>query len=175
MVTTIEVIVNILLHVFILFTILSIIFWCVISNIESKGITGELNKNINDFFDNSDSSTKNILKTFATGSKAELDFLSKLYSKPDELTTNSNSWLFQANILYILILFVIIVVIVLVMVFVCNDTDFPILYILKENIVIFVFVGLVEMWFFLNIGMKYIPTKPSMIVTNVKNDLVADL
>ena len=175
MVTVIETVVNVLLHIFILFLILSTIFWSVISKVEKKSITDELNNNINSYFDNSDLSTKDALKEFATSNKDSLDFLEKLYSKPDETTQISNSWLFQTNILYIIILLVIIVTIVLVIRFVCNIKDFPLLYILRENIVIFMFVGLVEVWFFLNIGMKFIPTKPSSIITNVKNDLIETL
>ena len=107
MVTVIETVVNVLLHIFILFLILSTIFWSVISKVEKKSITDELNNNINSYFDNSDLSTKDALKEFATSNKDSLDFLGKLYSKPDETTQISNSWLFQTNILYIIILLVI--------------------------------------------------------------------
>ena len=173
MVTKTEKLVNILLHVLILFTILSVIFWLVISKVESKGITDELNNNINKYLDTFKDDSD--MKTFSNNFSEPLDVLENMYSDPDEVTESNNAWLFKANILYILILVVIIVSILLTMRYTCGIKDFPILHILKENMVIFLFIGIVEVWFFLNIGMKFIPTKPSMIVNNVKTNLSSKL
>ena len=173
MITKTEKLVNILLHVLILFTILSVIFWLVISKVESKSITDELNNNINNYLDTFNGNES--METFSNDFSEPLSVLENMYSDPDEVTETNNSWLFKTNMLYILILVVIIASILLTMRYTCGITDFPILHILKENMVIFLFIGIVEVWFFLNIGMKFIPTKPSMIVNNVKTNLSSKL
>jgi len=76
---------------------------------------------------------------------------------------------------YIIILLVVLLSILFTIHFIYNTTNFPILQIIKENIVIFLFIGTVEIWFFLNIGTKFIPTKPSTLIENVRKDLIAKL
>jgi hypothetical protein len=47
--------------------------------------------------------------------------------------------------------------------------------ILKENIVLFIFVGITEYIFFTNIAIKYISTKPSLLVNTMINTLKEQL
>ena len=171
MVTNAEIIINILMHVLILFTILSLIFWFVISKIEKQSITEEINNNINSYFDSLPDNDKKTIGTFAKDFNVPLSSLRNIYSKPDETTEVNNSWLLSINILYIFIILIIILVLLVTIRFFCEVKDFPILHILKENIVIFLFIGVVEVWFFMNIGSKFVPTKPSLIVNDVKTDL----
>ena len=173
MTTKTETVVNVLLHVLILFTILTLIFWFVIRKVETQSITDELNNNVNTYLDTFQDSSA--LKKFVKDSSVELEILKKMYSKPDLVTETNNSWLLITNILYFVILFVILISILFTIRFVYNTADFPILHIIKENMVIFLFIGAVEIWFFLNIGTKFIPTKPSMLIENVRKDLIAKL
>jgi len=114
-------------------------------------------------------------KKFATTSKDPLNILDKIYSKPDELTENNNSWLLKTNILYGLIILVIILTLLITLIYVCKINNFPVFEILKENIAVFIGVGVIEVLFFLNIGLKFIPTKPSIIITNTITDLKQNL
>jgi hypothetical protein len=173
MTTKTETVVNVLLHVLILFTILTLIFWFVIRKVEAQSITDELNNNINTYLDHYKDSS--VLQRLVKDNSSELEVLNNMYSKPEPVTEMNNKWLLQTNILYVVILFVILLSILFTIRFVYNTTDFPILQIIKENMVIFLFIGAVEIWFFLNIGTKFIPTKPSMLIENIRKDLIAKL
>jgi len=170
MITNIELIVNILLHVFILFGILSLIFWFVISKLEKYSINNELNNNINNYFNNLKEklspAEKDDASIFLNNNNSLLNSLNNMYSKPDSMNENSNSWLQKTNFLYAFIIFFILVSILLTIKYVCNINNFPLLGIIKENIVLFLGIGIIEVLFFLNIGSKYIPTKPSSILQN---------
>lgn len=179
MITNIELIVNILIHVFILLCILSLIFWLIISKLEKKSINDEINNSIDNYFNNLKlnltDQEKTDAETFLNKNNYILETLYKMYSKPDKLNENNNNWLEKNNFLYSFIIFSILISILMTIKYVSNINNFPILGIIKENIVLFLGIGIIEVLFFINIGSKYIPTKPSAIVqniiTNFKNSL----
>jgi uncharacterized protein involved in cysteine biosynthesis len=175
MVTKTELIVNIILHVLILLSILSLLFWFVITKLEKDNITTEVNDNISDYFDNLkenlNEKDKNEIKNIIKNSNNVLEDLKKLYVKPSENNETTNRWVLYSNLLYILLILGILLTIVLTIRLVCKCNDFPFLHILKENIIIFTFVGMIEVFFFLNIALKFIPTKPSLIINSVLNSL----
>jgi uncharacterized protein involved in cysteine biosynthesis len=175
MVTKTELIVNIILHVLILLSILSLLFWFVITKLEKDNITKEVNNNISDYFDNLkenlNEKDKNDIKNIIKNSNNVLEDLKKLYVKPSENNETTNRWVLYSNLLYILLILGILLTIVLTIRLVCKSNDFPFWHILKENIIIFTFVGMIEVFFFLNIALKFIPTKPSLIINSVLNSL----
>ena len=177
--TKTELIMNILLHFFILFVILTCIFWFVIAKVETTAISKEIKRNINHAFidikKNIKEENKEILKKTIETSKPALNILKNIYSDPDQVVINSNKWLLESNILFCIIIFVIILTMLLTMLFVCKITDFPFLYILKENLILFLLIGCFEIYFFLNVGMKYIPTEPSAIINNFLGDIKNNL
>jgi hypothetical protein len=170
MITRIELIINILLHVFILFGILSLIFWLIICKLEKESINDELNNNINNYFNNLKSNLtpeqRSEASNFLNENNQFLITLNNIYSKPDQLNQNNNNWLKKSNFLYIFILLFVLISILLTIKYVCNINNFPILGIIKENIVLFIGIGIIEVFFFINIGSKYIPSKPSAIIKN---------
>ena len=174
-----ELIMNILLHLFILFIILTCIFWFVITKVEKTAISKEIKRNVNNAFTeirkNIKDENKEILKKSIETANPSLNILKNIYSKPDQMVVNSNKWLLESNILFCIIIFVTIITMLLTIFFVCKMTNFPFLYILKENLVLFLIIGCVEIYFFLSIGMKYIPTKPSAIVNNFLEDIKNNL
>jgi len=179
MTTKSELVINILIHFFILFTILSCIFWILIRKIETKTITNEINKNINKGFtglkekiqNTYSQDNKDNIKKCITENESLLNILNNSYSKPDTLTTDSNSWLFKTNILYIFIIASILITMFLTVIFTCQISNFPFFDILKENLVLFTIIGGIEIYFFLNVAIKYIPTLPSSVIENVILDL----
>lgn len=179
MITNLELIINILLHVFILFCILSLIFWFVISTLEKKSINDEINNNINNYFNNLKSNLsdeeKNDASKFLNNNNKLLAILNNMYSKKDLLNENSNNWLKESDFLYAFIIFFILITILLTIKYSCGINNFPIFGIIKENIVLFLGIGVIEVLFFINIGSKYIPTKPSAIIKNVINNLEKSL
>ena len=170
MITNLELIINILLHVFILFCILSLIYWLIISKLEKKSINDEINNNINNYFNNLKSNLtieeKNDASTFLNNNNKLLNILNNMYSKEDLLNENNNNWLKETDFLYAFIIFFVMITILITIKYVCNINNFPIFGIIKENIVLFIGIGIIEVLFFINIGSKYIPSKPSAIIKN---------
>lgn len=167
---------NVLLHVFILFLILTIIFWLVIKNAEENSINNEISKNIEDVFskirNNLSNEKKLELSEIVKNSKSELEVLHRFYSDPYETRIVNNDWLYQNNILCIIVIFVAILVLVLsVKYYSKKGSSFSIWPVIRENIILFTLIGGMEIWFFLEIGMKFIPTKPSMIMSSTINAL----
>jgi hypothetical protein len=177
MISKFELSINVLVHILILFSILSLLFWFVISKLETKTITNEVEDSIDTVFDSYyrklDSAQKIQLKNLVDSNKETLQTMEAVYSEPDKVNATKNQWLLYVNILYICLLFLVLVSIVIVLRLSCSSP--PILGILKENIILFVFIGIIEVLFFLNVAVKYIPVKPSFMsqvsLETVKNSL----
>jgi uncharacterized protein involved in cysteine biosynthesis len=173
MITVSELVVNIILHILILFSILSLLFWLIIRKLETNSLTDEVSNNISQYFDNlknnlSETDKKNAKNIIGDNNKI-LDILKDIYSKPSQNNIINNNWLLYSNILYILLILGILLCIVLTIRLVCNYNTFPFWHIVKENMIIFLFVGLIEVFFFFNIALKYIPTKPSLLINSIIN------
>jgi hypothetical protein len=170
----IELTLNILLHVFILFCILSSLFWLIIRVQAEKAITNEIGNSIRESFEKMKQDftprEKIIANRLAVSHKSALEYLHRVYSHPDPLTALNNTFLKSLNLLMISFIFISIVTMVTVLKYSCR-IDAPVLAILKENLALFVCVGIVEAVFFKYIALKFIPTKPSLIV-NVMFDSI---
>jgi len=150
----------------------------VIKKIAKEAITNEINSNINESFDkfktNMTPEQRNFAKQFATANKIPLDILTKMYSRDNIILTSSNEWLYSMNIMYLTLLIVILTTIILVTYMSCM-INVPWMQILKENIVLFICVGVVEYLFFTNIALKFIPIEPSLIVNTVLDEMKKSL
>lgn len=111
---------------------------------------------------------KNILKP------EYFDFLIKeLSSSPNRLTEEINLKVKEELCICIgfLITIALIINIVPIKLFkYCNNT---ITSIIGELIVVFVLIGIIEVWFFKNVATKFVPTKPSLIVQTFKDKLLS--
>ena len=85
-------------------------------------------------------------------------------SKPHEVAQAKNSGLFDK--LLVFNLFFIIFFIILVFIFRRNN-EIDIKHILIENGLTFLFIGIVEILFFLKIAFKFMPVKPSFLTTQL--------
>jgi len=192
---------DILIRVAILFTILSVFFSKVISNLAANAINKELEHIIKDSFKPAKLYKEKLLKKFnqlkdtASVNDSQInnikfllakvngdnnlpsfpvelvknmddksfDYYLKLFSNEDRTRLRVNNQLFDkikiANIL--IIGFTIIISTLFIYNNIVSFDDFK--HILFNNVVIFTFVGIIEMLFFLNIGLKFIPTPPSLI------------
>jgi hypothetical protein len=197
-----ELYLNILLHVTILFTILSILFTMYISKVSSKIINNEIDiiikKNIDidvienkikenkkiydDFiaqFDNSkDINEKieienkmkeiyNIIENLHNEIKKDnnyYDYYYKLFSKENNTRKGINNEIFfyMKFINGMLIVFFILFLIYLIKSKSIDNGQ--IINIFIENILTFLFVGIIEFLFFKNIIMKYVPIEPSLLI-----------
>lgn len=166
---------NIYVHMVFLFTILSGLFIFAISKIISNSINDEIthlvNNNITDYYNNLNAQDKDNVNTVLKITPLEL--LSKYYSQDEKVRETNNKQLFKSLYMFITIFIIIFIVIYLSAKILCHPL--PLKRILIENVVIFAGVGVVEFLFFYFIILKYIPTKPSFIITyildTIKNKL----
>ena len=99
------------------------------------------------------------------------DYYLNLFSKENLTRKRVNDSVFSLiNITnFLLVLFSIIIIGVL---FFINALSFDVLkHILLENVLTFIFVGIIEIIFFLNIALKFIPAPPSLIFTSLIDNL----
>ena len=192
---------NILIYVAMLFTILSVFFSKVISNLTSNAINKELEyiikdsfkpgklykeklmKKFNELKDNvsvDDSRLKNIkfllanvtgennlpsfpIELFKNAGDKSFDYYLKLFSNEDRTRLRVNNELFDkikiANIL--IVAFTIIISSLFIYNNIVSFNDFK--HILLNGAVTFIFVGIIELLYSLNIGLKFIPMQPSSI------------
>jgi len=168
---------NIALHVAILFTILSLLFILYISKLSSETLNSELKHNISNAFDGliqkvPTKGKETIRKIFKSIS---LENTLKSFEGKDEYVTMYNKMLFRILILVNIVLFVFVILAITLLKYNCNQC-IPIGQVVKENVATFALVGVVEYLFFTKVAFKFIPTKPSTIVTetldNFKQALV---
>ena len=183
---------NVLLHVTILFTILSIFFMKYITVITSKIINKEINHIVSDNMDNLNSQINEIKNNISENIDDRLvninnilkikekvkfenifsyDYYSKLFSKEDKTRKSINNEVFFyikfTNIL--LILFLLLFTFYLIRTNAINTHQIKEICI--ENVLTFILVGVFEYLFFTNVALKYIPTKPSLLFTSLLNGL----
>lgn len=157
--------INIGIHVLILFCFLSVFFIMYISKLSKnafdKEIKHPIEENIAKQFDKISPENKNKLKEVSK--YLNFDNLINYYDDPTKDYTVNNKWL---SVVTIIVNVSMLLLIVVAYVFVrksCNQCV-PIGSIIKENLIIFGFIGIVEFMFFKHIAIKFIPVKPSVLV-----------
>jgi len=164
--TGIELTINVVLHVLILFTILTALFWIFISEIETTAIDYQIKTAIDAIFSSyvSGLSSQQAQEVGAviTANMPELVVLKNEYSNPDPATQLNNQWLLDLNVTILLAIVGILVTILLILPFVCSIKT-PFWHILLENIILFSCIGLIEGIFFYYIALKFVPVMPSVL------------
>ena len=154
---------SIILHIFLLFTFLSIFFWAVISKLEANSLSNEINQAIN-----KQTSKINISKSIFTDKV--YDYLKAYFSGENIAKAKNNSLLLKFNITMIVLLFIIVLVTFFVRHFICHQ-EIDIMNIILENIIVLILVGIIEYYFFTNFASKFIPVMPSELPTVLKQKL----
>jgi hypothetical protein len=153
------------LHVLILASILTAFYFLVASKLGKSVLRSEIRNNIEDnlvpALKNAD--TNNQVKNAIQ--EVNFEKLKSIYQSDSEVTVTQNKWIERVTIGTLIFLFVVLFVIVSLLRTFC--TSVPIGRILKENLILFSLVGMAEVLFFLNVGRKFVPTKPSLIVETV--------
>ena len=162
--------INILLHGLILFTILSGLFTFVIADISTKVFNDEIFHIIKDKLKN-----KKLIDTLKKYVSDDiLDVLIKQYSKPTKIVEIYNKSVFKNLLCINVLLWLFFIILVIVLKYNCNK-DLHIGKIAGENIIIFIFVGIIEITFFFKIGLKFIPVNPSFITKQVLQSIKDEL
>ena len=168
---------SIFLHILLLFTFLTIFFWSVIKNTESKSLYSELNSsidsglkniNIDDFLTNNVSS--DIEEMIIKNKKMIKEYYDGYFSNEDITYKKNNEQLFKFNIIIIVLLVFGLLATLFVRYLICGS-NINALEIIGENIFILIFVGIIEYYFFMNVASKYVPVQPSYMPSVVQNKI----
>jgi len=155
--------ISITLHIFLLFTFLSIFFWLVIRKVETTSINNELNTAI-------DSNIKNLNIKKRIIPDNVFNYLNKVFSQESPEVKKNNYWVFFYNISIIIFLLLTLILVIIVLKLSCGHC-LSIWEIISENVFILLLVGAIEYMFFTYIASKYVPVLPSYLPTILVNDL----
>jgi hypothetical protein len=161
--------VNLYLHSVILSTILANLFHSVVSKVERGAIQDQLRDVIGKAVAQVDPAI------FSPQQRQQILAVDEnaVYAGDAPTTTLNNDWLFGSTFTVVGLLWA---TWVLTLWFLYNSRMLPdVAHVLKENLFVFTLVGVVEILFFLNVALKYIPVPPSTLSKVVKAQLVKAL
>ena len=159
---------NIGVHVTILFTILSIFFILVISKVSHDAINHEFVNLLNDKLEPKINEV--FRKNPEITSYASQLSSTKLFTDKDITVKYNNKWNYYTIYMTAAFLIILTALYPLILKYMCNKC-IPVKDIIIINVVVFVFIGIVEYLFFTHIAMKFIPVKPSVITVSLLNNL----
>ena len=163
---------NVMLHMLLLFIILSVLFVYYISGVIKSALDKELSHSIDGVFNSAPANYRAQFKSFSRN--ISFDKVDTVYGIPDPVVTINNSWLFTLMSVLTL-LFCVIFLMFVVFLKIYAPEKIHLGSILKENIAIFTFIGFIEFWFFTNVATQYIPVMPSFIETQFVQDVANSL
>ena len=174
-------IVDIFIHVIILLIILSSVFWILVVPLGKKTINNEINKEIEHLIYNKllsnphcddirniteDSISDAIYDVYTSISSN----LQETYNEPDQTAQTYNKWLLKVNIIIIILLIISFIIMIIILKQNCNK-NINVFKILSENIFLFLLIGVVEYFFFINIATQYVPVLPSTMIDEINNKI----
>ena len=163
--------INIGFHILILFTFLTIFFFTFIAHKERDTITYELkraiNKNMSIIMDNIDKMNQKINNKIDWNLVYELvNKIEKKYRDKSDPTIDHNRQLLKLSIIICIIIMITLIGSILYFT-VYKKIDIGLGKILFENFFIFIIVGIIEVFFVLNVSLKYSPVKPSDMINQI--------
>lgn len=143
------------LHIFILFAVLCLLFIFIVSKLEMNAFNDEIktlmtNKVLPDLKAHGSAQLKHDLNFI------NFDALKSYYSGPNQALSINNKWIKTVMIIVNAFLFLFIVTISLL-----GRKCLSFRYILLENAIVFLLIGIFEYMFFKRVASKYIPVLPS--------------
>lgn len=164
--TTTTMSLNIILHMLILFTFLSIFFFRFISKVEEDIFKSSIGDLLEDAINKAVQNNKTDLIPIIQEIKPVLQYVQVQYASPERATLKQNIMVKFMAAFTVLLLLCMFITIVLTSTIECGHSV-PLGRLVLENIIIFLFVGLFEFIFFVNIAMKYIPAPPSLLMKTI--------
>ena len=169
--------INVVFHVLVLFTALTLLFKFVISPTEVDALQGNVNsllsQNMATVLANGNTASNNTLKPLLQTLQPELEFLSSTYQGSSDAVRIQNQWIFGAAFFIIGILVAVLLTMLLTLRTSCRGNTSKLMLsgwppgILLENFLIFMVIGGAEYGFFSLVASKYVPVMPSEILTDV--------
>lgn len=158
----VEYMVDCLLHVAILFTVLTLFYKLYIGKVETKAFQSEF-KNLIDHKLGNDANLKKIMSS-AVGKhlvkSKNYAALEAMYSEPESGVRENNKWLFRSAMVASLGMAGMIGCLLW-----ASPHPIPFVSLLGHNAATFALVGVVEAVFFLNVVSKFAPAPPSLMIT----------
>lgn len=171
--------VNVVFHVLVLFTALTLLFKFVVSPTEVDALQGNVNnlisQNMASVLSNANTTTGNSLKPLLQSLQPELQVLAATYEGPSDAVRVQNDWVFGAAYFVIGILVAVLLTMLLTLRTSCRGDTTKLMVsgwppgILLENFLIFMVIGGAEYGFFSLVASKFVPVMPSEILTDVIN------
>jgi len=154
---------NVLFHVFMLVLVLTLMFFIVIKNTTKGAFENEINGAI--------SKAISQLPNFpADIDQTTVQHMIDYFDTPDKVNEERNNALLNYCII-ILIAFLFINITAWVLIRYSASKKIRVRKVILENIFLFLSVGVIEFIFFINIATKFIPVKPSFIMSEVERIL----
>jgi len=162
---------NSTLHIIILLAIISSFFFFYVSKLSSNTFKNEITNLINEDFITAvkNADTKGLFKSGLQKTNLQ-PWISYYKNTPQDSTTIENEWLERTTIIILTFLCVMFLSTVVLLKWSCSQ-DIPMFRIVRDNIILFFFVGLIEIMFFYFIARRYIPVQPSVLITSIINTL----
>jgi len=158
---------NIFLHITLLFTFLNLFFRLYISQLEKSAI----NNSVISLVNNNMNSNSVILPPSI---KANIPYYKKLFSNSSENPIIINNNLLNKLTEFNIFLYIILIFFIIFLFITDNISVYEFFYVIGENIITFIGVGIVEYLFFTNIAFKYEPILPSvtykLLLENLKTN-----
>lgn len=169
--------VNVVFHVLVLFTALTLLFKFVVSPTEVDALQGNVNnlisQNLQSVLSSGNATSGNALKPLLQSLEPELQVLAATYDGPSDAVRIQNQWVFGAAYFIIGILIAVLITMLLTLRTSCRGNTTKLMVsgwppgILLENLLIFAVIGGAEYGFFSLVASKYVPVMPSEILTDV--------
>lgn len=156
--------VDIALHVFILFTFLTLFFFLNVSKLEKQSIDDTTNNLINDqansFLNELDKWDKklNTNINWKNVDKIAINMQEKYKDKVPYIENNNNN-LLKNSIIIIIIIFILLIAFIIFIKYYTN-IDLKLKHIIISNIIVFSITGFIEYLFFTQVATKYVPFTP---------------
>lgn len=168
-----EIILNVFLHILILWAFLTVFFFFHIAKLSKDALDNELGGYIDEYLPQSlndmNPADRERLRVALKNMPLE-KFMNFYYATPSPEVVTNNDWNLRSALTSLGFLAVIFITMVIILKFNCAP-GVSVWKIIGENIVAFTFVGLIEFAFFTLVAFKYVPVLPSKIT----NDLIARL
>lgn len=169
--------VNVVFHVLVLFTALTLLFKFVVSPTEVDALQGNVNnlisQNLSSVLATGNTTSNGALKPLLQALEPELQVLATTYEGPSDAVRIQNQWIFGAAYFIIGILVAVLLTMLLTLRTSCRGNTTKLMVsawppgILLENLLIFAVIGGAEYGFFSLVASKFVPVMPSEILTDV--------
>lgn len=175
--------INIGLHVFILLTFLTIFFIVFVSRLTKKHVNDAIESFVKNNSDTVLSTIDEWDKKFSPTGKGNINW-NKVDDMAKQIEDSSkgpspeidrhNKQVFQGSIIAVGVIFFTLVCVILYFKY-YRKFSINMKGVLVENIIIFIFIGIIEFLFFYYISIKYIPVSPAFVGATVTNRVGQDL